>query len=259
MHFQARIHCVHSCLKCIPNPVCGGRWDVDCQCPAALLNLHGEQQRRVGHLLHLLLDELRLRGLLEVLGLGYFVHKAHYLARPMATDKAAMWVNGRFVIYPEQLLSCALQISVQLMCDDKGNAAAAHPSLPAGTALSLRNSGGSSSSDEPALDDSSSLSARQYVRGLGLSHKHRRIRNPPSVMHNQAATAFCQIINTQGAVLFNAFMLICNVSKKQCRTFYCFIGRHLHPNSPGIEQIQSGKHPGKSSLREGKKSQEKQL
>lgn len=90
--------------------------------------------------------------------------------------------NERFVIYPEQRLYCALQISVRLMCDDKGNTAAAatHPSLPAGTALSLRSSGGSSSSDEPALDDSSSLSARQYVRGLGLSHKHRRIRNPLS-------------------------------------------------------------------------------
>lgn len=75
----------------IPNPVSRGRWDIDCQRPAAFLNLHSEQQRRVGHLLHLLLDELRLCGLLEVLGLGYFVHEAHYLARPMATHKAAMW------------------------------------------------------------------------------------------------------------------------------------------------------------------------
>lgn len=51
----------------IPNPVRGGRWDVDSQRPTALLHLHCEQQGRVGHLLHLFLDELCLRGLLEVL------------------------------------------------------------------------------------------------------------------------------------------------------------------------------------------------
>lgn len=35
----------------------------------------------------------------------------------------------------------------------------------------------------------------------------------PSVIHNQAAVALYQIINTQGAVLVKAFRLIYNVSK----------------------------------------------
>lgn len=80
---------MHS-LANVPNPVRGGRWDVDSQRPAAFLHLHGEQQGRVGHLLHLLLDELCLRGLLEVLGLGYFVHEPHDLAWSMAPHKATM-------------------------------------------------------------------------------------------------------------------------------------------------------------------------
>ena len=43
----------------------------------------------------------------------------------------------------------------------------AHPSPPGKiVALSARSSAVSSSSEEPALDDSSSLSAKQYVLGL---------------------------------------------------------------------------------------------
>lgn len=72
----------------IPNPVCVGRWYINSQCTPTLLNLHGEQQRCVGHLLHLLLDELRLCSLLEVLRLGYFVHKSHDLARSVASHIA---------------------------------------------------------------------------------------------------------------------------------------------------------------------------
>lgn len=80
---------MHSPLEVnVPYPVCGGRWDVDSQCPAALLHLHGEHQGRVGHLLHLFLDELCLCGLLEVLRLGYLVHKAHDLAGPVASHIA---------------------------------------------------------------------------------------------------------------------------------------------------------------------------
>ena len=79
----------HSSLEVnVPYPVCGGRWDVDGQRPSELLHLHGEQQRRVGHLLHLLLNELRLRGFLEVLGLGYLVHETHDLAGPVASHIA---------------------------------------------------------------------------------------------------------------------------------------------------------------------------
>lgn len=163
----------------IPNPVRGGRWDVDSQRSAAFLHLHGEQQRRVGHLLHLLLDELRLRGFLEVLGLGYFVHEAHYLARSVATHKAALW-EMKVLSFIQNIFCPAHYRSAPDWCvmTKEKSTAAAHPSPPAGTALSLRSSGGSSSSDEPALDDSSSLSARQYVRGLRLSHKHRHARNP---------------------------------------------------------------------------------
>lgn len=84
---------VHSSLEVnIPNPVRGGRWDVDSQRPAALLHLHGEQQGRVGHLLHLLLNELRLCSLLEVLRLGYFVHKTHDLAWSVASH-VATWAD----------------------------------------------------------------------------------------------------------------------------------------------------------------------
>lgn len=80
---------MHSSLEVnVPYPVRGGRWDVDSQSPAALLHLHGEQQGCVGHLLHLLLNELRLRGFLEVLRLGYLVHEAHDLAGPVASHIA---------------------------------------------------------------------------------------------------------------------------------------------------------------------------
>lgn len=75
--------CVH-----IPNPVCVGRWYINSQCTPTLLHLHSEQQRCVGHLLHLLLDELRLGSLLEVLRLGYFVHESHDLARSVASHIA---------------------------------------------------------------------------------------------------------------------------------------------------------------------------
>lgn len=73
----------------VPYPVRGWRWNVDSECPAAFLHLHGEEQRRVGHLLHFLLDELRLSGFLEVLRLGNLVHKAHDLAGPVASHVAA--------------------------------------------------------------------------------------------------------------------------------------------------------------------------
>lgn len=63
-------------LWLIPNPVGGGRRDVDGQRPRQLLHLDGEQQWRVGHLLNLLFDVLIFRGLLEVLRLSDFVNKS---------------------------------------------------------------------------------------------------------------------------------------------------------------------------------------
>lgn len=84
MTYQLHPAIFHILLN-IPYPVCGGRWDVDSQSPVALLHLYGEQQGRVGYFLHLLLDELRLCGFLEVLRLGYLVHKAHDLAGSVAS------------------------------------------------------------------------------------------------------------------------------------------------------------------------------
>lgn len=78
-----------------PYPVCGRRWDVDSECPSALLHFHSKQQGCVGHLLHLLLDELRLGGFLEILGLGYLVHKAHDLAGPVASHIATWAEDGK--------------------------------------------------------------------------------------------------------------------------------------------------------------------
>lgn len=74
----------------IPNPVSGRRRNVDGQRSSELLNLHGEQEGCVGHFLHLLFDKLRLRGLLEVFGLGNFVYKAHDLARFMSGHQTAV-------------------------------------------------------------------------------------------------------------------------------------------------------------------------
>lgn len=63
-----------------PYPVGGWRRDVDSQRSPELLHLHSEEQRRVRHFLHLLLDELRFCGFLKVFGFGDLVHKAHDLA-----------------------------------------------------------------------------------------------------------------------------------------------------------------------------------
>lgn len=135
----------------VPDPVSGRRRDVDSQSSPQLLQLHGEQQTSVGHLLHLLFDELRLCGLLEVLGLGDLVHEAHDLAWFVASGptfpKKKKKYNSKLKDGPA---NCTLKC-VQ-------NHVNSHPSAPAG---SLESSDESSSSDEPALDDSSSLSARQ--------------------------------------------------------------------------------------------------
>ena len=72
----------------LPYSVGGGRRDVDCQCPFELLHFHSKQEGGVGHLLHLLLDELCLSGFLEILGLGNLVHEAYDLAGPVATNVA---------------------------------------------------------------------------------------------------------------------------------------------------------------------------
>lgn len=62
-----------------PYPVCWRWWHVDDQGPWQLLHLHGEQQRRVGHLLKLLFNELILCCLLEIFGFRDFVHKSQNL------------------------------------------------------------------------------------------------------------------------------------------------------------------------------------
>lgn len=69
----------------VPYPVCRGRRDVDNQSPWQFLNLDSEQQRCVGHLLELLLNELVFCRLLEVLGFGDFVHKSQNLPSSLAT------------------------------------------------------------------------------------------------------------------------------------------------------------------------------
>lgn len=94
------------------------------------------------------------------------------------------WVGGwteraKHSALTHQCESVSAHFQLRCCCKE----AVAHPSAPGGTGLSLRSSGGSSSSDEPALDDSSSLSARQYVRGLGLSHTHTQI-NTPSLLQS---------------------------------------------------------------------------
>lgn len=64
----------------LPDSVRWGWRDIHSQGPRQLLDLHRQQQRRVGHLLDLLFDELVLSGFLEVLGLGDLVHEAQDLA-----------------------------------------------------------------------------------------------------------------------------------------------------------------------------------
>lgn len=64
----------------IPYSVGGWRRNVDSQRPLQVLHLHGEEERRVGHFLHLLFDELCFCGFLKVFGFGDLVHKAHDLA-----------------------------------------------------------------------------------------------------------------------------------------------------------------------------------
>lgn len=81
-------------LLTIPYPVRRGRWDVDSKRPPALLHLHSEQDGRVRHLLHLLLDKLCLGCLLKVLGLGDLVHKAHDLAWSVASYIATRAEDG---------------------------------------------------------------------------------------------------------------------------------------------------------------------
>lgn len=78
-HYKGQQH-TKAFFPHVPYPVSGWRRDVDSQCSPELLQLHGEQQASVGHLLHLLFDELRFCGFLEVLGLGDLVHEAHNLA-----------------------------------------------------------------------------------------------------------------------------------------------------------------------------------
>lgn len=53
----------------------------------------------------------------------------------------------------------------------------AHPSAPGVTCFSPANSGASSSSDDPALEDSSSLSARQYALGLKLKECNFQVKS----------------------------------------------------------------------------------
>lgn len=55
-----------------------------------MLHLYGEQQGGVGHLLHLLFDELRLCSFLEVFGFSDLVHKAQDFAGFMSAHKAGL-------------------------------------------------------------------------------------------------------------------------------------------------------------------------
>lgn len=169
----------------VPDPVCGRRRDVDRQRPRQLSDLHGEQQRRVGHLLQLLLDEVALCRLLEVLGFSDFVHKSQNLpsslpsSRPVGDDERRLrvWMlNQRLEelrLKPsENHLGVSLFPAFRTYINQHTD-----PSLvgvetfsPAGPRGSDRSS--SSSSDEAALDDSSSLSANTLRMGLELSGGH---------------------------------------------------------------------------------------
>lgn len=76
-------------MQTVPYSVRRGRWNVDGQHAVALLHFYSEEKRSVGHLLHLLLYELRLSGLLKILRLCDLVHKAHDLAWPVSSDETA--------------------------------------------------------------------------------------------------------------------------------------------------------------------------
>ena len=71
----------------VPYSVSGWRGYVDSQHSLEFLHLYCEQEGCVGHFFHLLFDELRLCGFLEVFGLGNLVHKAHDLARLVASNQ----------------------------------------------------------------------------------------------------------------------------------------------------------------------------
>lgn len=63
-------------VSTVPDPIGGGRGDVDGQSSRKLQNLNTEHQGHVGHLGYLLLDVVIFCGLLEVLGFCYLVHKS---------------------------------------------------------------------------------------------------------------------------------------------------------------------------------------
>lgn len=79
-------HLVLHSRRYLPYPVSGWRRNVDRQRSLQVLHLHGEEERRVGHFLHLLFDELCLCGLLKVFGFGDLVHEAHDLAGFVASS-----------------------------------------------------------------------------------------------------------------------------------------------------------------------------
>lgn len=81
----------------VPDPVGGRRRDVDSQRSLELLNLHGEEERRVGHFLHLLFDELCFCGFLKVFGFGDLVHEAHDLAG-LVTPSPTLWDRRRNLV-----------------------------------------------------------------------------------------------------------------------------------------------------------------
>lgn len=87
-YFALMTQCKRRRLFYKPDPVGGGRRDVDSQRSLEVLHLHGEQQGRVGHLVHLLFDELRLCSFLEVFGLGDLVHKAQDFTGFMSAHKS---------------------------------------------------------------------------------------------------------------------------------------------------------------------------
>lgn len=82
----------------VPYPVSGWRGYVDSQRSLEFLHLHCEKEGCVGHLFHLFFDKLSLCGLLEVFGLGNLIHKAHDLARLVASNQTVqskwrVWVK----------------------------------------------------------------------------------------------------------------------------------------------------------------------
>lgn len=75
------------CSPFSPYSVCWWWWHIDDQGPWQLLHLHSEQQRRVGHLLKLLFDELILCCLLEIFGFCDFVHKSQNLLSSLRSPR----------------------------------------------------------------------------------------------------------------------------------------------------------------------------